>query len=44
MNFWVVGKMEMHGERRIRRSEGQAVEKFCVGLDFTEYRRHVESA
>lgn len=41
MNFWVVGKMEMHGERRIRRS--QAVEKFCVGLDFTEYRRHVES-
>lgn len=31
-NFWVIGKMEMHGERRIRRSEGQDVEKFCEPL------------
>lgn len=32
INFWVVGKVEMHGERRIRRSEGQDVEKFCESL------------
>lgn len=32
INFWIVGKVEMHGERRIRRSEGQDVEKFCESL------------